>query len=267
MQLDAILATLSLGPVGISDGLNQTDPNLISQSFMSPTDGTLLRPSRPLSWVDSVFYNRSFVNPNTVLDIRSTHALVPAARGNDPTGPFATSHYVVAWRTTAAAQLQATDLYPAPSTDLALAVRAHVVTPAGAAQYAGCTDGQPASPSCVTILPAGAQPSIPATGGNPDDQSLTVVYEPLSNGAWFLGELSKFVHVSPQRFEYILAGSTAEQYAAEDGVGVQPGPAGLIVGVKGTAGQSVTLVAIDATQTTRVVTVVIPESGFLDVGM
>ena len=45
-------ATLSMGPVGISDGLGETDAALISQAFMSKTDSTLLRPSRPLSTVD-----------------------------------------------------------------------------------------------------------------------------------------------------------------------------------------------------------------------
>jgi hypothetical protein len=49
VELDSILATLSLGPVGISDGLNETDASLIGQAFMSATDSTLLRPSRPLS--------------------------------------------------------------------------------------------------------------------------------------------------------------------------------------------------------------------------
>merc|ERR1719230_1139049 len=58
VDLDSILATLSLGPVGISDGLNMTDAGLISQAFMSATDSTLLRPSRPLSTVDAVFTNK-----------------------------------------------------------------------------------------------------------------------------------------------------------------------------------------------------------------
>lgn len=88
VQLDAILATLSLGPVGISDGLNLTDAGLISQSFRSSTDSTLLRPSRPLSTVDAVFTNKSLSgdsDPNIAItssasgknDIRSTHAALP----------------------------------------------------------------------------------------------------------------------------------------------------------------------------------------------
>merc|ERR1719353_154979 len=59
VALDAILATLSLGPVGISDALNHTDVGLISQAFRSASDATLLRPSRPLSTLDSVWTNIS----------------------------------------------------------------------------------------------------------------------------------------------------------------------------------------------------------------
>merc|ERR1712196_639114 len=102
---------------------------------------------------------------------------------------------------------------------------------AGAAQLAGCEDGQPASPSCISILPAGAMPSLPAVGGTIANYSLTVVYEPTGNGAYFLGELAKFVHVSPQRFAYVLVKGS--------------GPCGLTAGVKGASGEHVTLVAVD----------------------
>ena len=206
VQLDSILATLSLGPVGISDGLNETDAGLISQAFKSATDSTLLRPSRPLSTVDAVFTNKSLHaaaaaaaatgggavvevevdckttgNPSSGPDIRSTHAAL--ADGGSPI-----SHYVLAWMTTSAATLQSTDLYPAPAAGTKLAVRQHVVAPYGAGQYAGCVDGKPASSGCITVLPAGTMPTIASVGGAITDYSLTVVYEPLSNGAYFLGE-------------------------------------------------------------------------------
>jgi hypothetical protein len=58
--LDAALATLSLGPVGISDGLGGTNVSLIAQAFRCANDSTLLRPSRPMSWVVSVFVNLTF---------------------------------------------------------------------------------------------------------------------------------------------------------------------------------------------------------------
>jgi hypothetical protein len=110
-------------------------------------------------------------------DIRATHAALG--------GGGAKSHYVLAWRTTTEVTLQATDLYPAPPENAKLAVRKHIVEPAGDAQWAGCEDGKPAS-DCVTILAAGAKPTIGAVGGAIQNYSLTVVYEPQSNGEFVL---------------------------------------------------------------------------------
>jgi hypothetical protein len=99
VRLDAVLATMSLGPVGISDALNYTDVGLISQSFLSSADGTLLRPSRPLSWVDSFIANKSVgAGAAAQQDVRSTHAAVPLARGGAADAPVTNSHYVVACR-------------------------------------------------------------------------------------------------------------------------------------------------------------------------
>ena len=39
--------------------------------------------------------------------------------------------------------------------------------------------------------------------GNITKFTYIVIYEPASNGAYFLGELDKFVHVSPQRFDSV----------------------------------------------------------------
>ena len=245
--LDAILATLSLGPVGISDGLNQTDVGLIGQAFRGPRDATLLRPSRPLSTVDACFANQSAgarpggYDPQAGPDVRGTHAALPGG------GP--TSHYVVAWMTTRDVTLQRFDLYPPPPPSARLAVRRHVVAPAGAAQRSGCVDGHAASPGCVEVLPAGARPTIPAVGGSIEDFSLTAVYEPAANGAYFLGELTKFVHVSPQRFARVGVGGS--------------GPCGLTVRVLGSAGggDRVTLVAVDPKGIARIRAVAVPASG------
>jgi len=260
VQLDCILSTLSLGPVGISDGINQTDVALISQAYLSATDGTLLRPNRPVSWVDSVFVNRSLAggNMSAAQDIRSTHASVPTQRGGSPTAPVHNSHYVLSWETAYDVTLGPTDLYPAVNPANSLAVRSHFLT--GDA-YQGCSNNSAAVPNCVTILPAGVMPTIPATGTDISNANLTVVYEPLSNGAYFLGELNKFVHVSSQRFDYILVGGDNTKNT------VPPGPSGIVVGVKGTPGQSLTLVAIDPNQIVHTVTSIIPESGFMDVGL
>ena len=96
-----------------------------------------------------------------------------------------------------------------------------------------CVDGQPAAPACITVLEPGELPTIAAVGSVITNYSYSVVYEPLSNGAYFLGELQKFVHVSPQRF---------------DSLKVQNGlssPCGFSVQVHGTSGEALTLVGVD----------------------
>ena len=242
VALDAVLATLSLGPVGISDGLAQTDVALISQAFRCATDSTLLRPSRPLSTVDSVFANRSAGRPSA--DVRATHSRVGEA----------TTHHLVAWRTTAPVALQPTDLYPAPSmAGERLAVRRHQPTAGDDARFRGCEDGQPAGPSCVHVLPRGALPLLPATGGGDADFSLTAVYESLSNGAFFLGELNKFVPTAPQRFEAV--------HVAHDVAAGGRGACGIALVVKGAVDEVVRVAAVDPSGRVHLKSVTIPSVG------
>ena len=128
--------------------------------------------------------------------------------------------------------------------------------PAGIAQLAGCVDGHAAVPACIDVLPAGALPVLPAVATSP--RNITAfgywaVYEPCANGAYFLGELEKFVHVAPQRFERVaVAGSRA---------------CGLTVTLKGTAGEKVRLVAVDPTGIAHVAVSEIPSGGRVDVVM
>jgi hypothetical protein len=256
VELDCVLATLSLGPVGISDGLGQVGVDLVSQAFMSPVDSTLLRPDRPLSWVDSYFFNTSGVGGSgAALDVRSTHSFVSSTRGNSNSAVPVITHYVVAWRTPTDATLGRTDLYPAPPTGAVLAQRTHILSPAGASQQSGCIDGQPAAGACVTFTQA---PVIAATGTDLSNFSLTVISTPIQTEkgvVYFLGELNKFTHASSQRFEYVIVDT------------VNGGRAGLIAGVRGSAGTNITVTAIDALGVASVQTVLFPTSGFVDLAL
>jgi hypothetical protein len=248
--LDAVLAVLSLGPVGISDAYNWTDVGLIGQGFRTHNDGTLLRPSRPLSSVDSLLANSTHKGRPTY-NLRSTHSEIQVATmdnnssssssssssGGSGSGSSSTdgapmsmvnTHYVVSWGSQPATSLGEGDLYPAPS-HVTLASRAHVFEP-GQGQTAGCTDGAHVSDGgCIILLTAGVAPTIPATKGA--EVSLLSFYEPLPNGAYLLGELSKFVHVSPQRFADIALGGD--------------GPCGFSVRVLGAADEAILVWAVD----------------------
>lgn len=252
VQLDSILATLSLGPVGISDGLNQTDVGLIGQAFRNSKDSTLLRPSRPLSTLDSLWVNSSkmglgsdvanSVKSGDLQDVRGTHASL--GEGNGPV-----SWYLISWMTTQDVTLQATDLYPSPNGGK-LAVRKHIVEPYGDAQFAGCEDGKPAFPNCAEQLGQGEMPVVPPAASKKLDITAFgywSVYEPASNGAYFLGELNKFVHVSPQRFSKVEVKGN--------------GPCGLTVSLVGTPDEKIKLVGVTPSGNARVVTVTIPAQG------
>jgi|EP01043_Picozoa_sp_COSAG02_P011249 hypothetical protein len=151
--------------------------------------------------------------------------------------------------TTEDVTLQATDLYPAPKADTKLAVREHYTH---GKQSDGCEDGKPAL-HCVEMLAAGQMPSLPPAGGNISDFVYISVYEPASNGAYFLGELDKFVHVSPQRFDSVLVKGS--------------GPCGLTVSVKGTSGDSIDLPCIDAKGIVHVKSASISAAGSVDVAI
>lgn len=246
VQLDAVLATLSLGPVGISDGLGQVGVALIQQSFRSANDSTLLRPSRPLSWTDGYLLNQTYGRPAE--DVRSTHAAV-----SDSNGGSHNSHVLVAWATGSDAAVQVSELYPAPDSSAILAVREHVLSPVGPAQSAGCTAGASAVPSCIQLVQVGDAIVVPATGTNISSVSVFAVYEPLSNGAYFLGELNKFVHVSPQRFDSVAVGGNAA--------------AGISSTLRGTPGEMVTVFAVGADGIVRSTDAVIGSDGAVTINL
>ena len=222
VQLDVTLAVLSLGPVGISDGLGQTDVELISMTYMSSIDGTLLRPSRPLSFVDSVYYNRTVAAGGHLPwnDVRSTHAAVPSEVNGK--NFLQISHYVVVWRTTTPTTLAATDLFPLPRPDTKLAFRQITFPPRSSG---------PINLSSFTIAPLEEGGIVlPATGGDVSNFSAWAIYEPLPNGVYFLGETDKIVSASPQRFLFVRVSSTVGK--------------SVICGVRGSPGQTLTLRAL-----------------------
>jgi hypothetical protein len=66
-------------------------------------------------------------------------------------------------------------------------------------------------------------------------------------------QLEKFVHVSPQRFSGISVKGS--------------GPCGITVGVKGTSGEKINLVAVDAKGNTHITVATIPAAGSVEVAL
>lgn len=226
-----------------------TDTGLISQAYRSSSDGMLLRPSRPLSAVDSAFLNVTASGPCTgaacnVSSVRGTHSAVPVLAHNNSAVHMLITHYIVSWGTRPATTLQSTDLYPSPRGNVSLGMREHIFDPS-LGQEAGCVAGRPASHGCISLLDAVAPRIVPETKGG--QVRLTVFYEPLSNGAYLLGELTKFVHVSPQRFGNVQLGGSS--------------PCGFRVEVLGEPREVVKVVAVDGGGIVRVTQVEVANSG------
>ena len=157
------------------------------------------------------------------------------------------------WLTTTPVTLQPTDFYPPPGRTLA--TREHILAPATlAAQQAGCVDGKTTTDgSCIAILQSGVLPTLAPVGNKITDFSLTVVYEAMANGAYFVGELTKFVHVSPQRFESVKVGGQ--------------GPSEITVVMYGSSGDVVSLVSVDAKHVVHVKSVMVPIGGVVTVDL
>ena len=116
----------------------------------------------------------------------------------------------------------------------------------------GCEDGKPAR-NCIQLQGADEPVEMPPVGGAITDYVYIAVYEPASNGAYFLGELNKFVHVSPQRFDSVLVKGG--------------GPCGLTVSAKGTSGTTINVIAVDPKNIVHVANITFPKSGKAEVVM
>merc|ERR1712066_785116 len=128
-ELHVVLALMSTGPVGISDGLGFTNAELAKR--MITADGTLLKPSKPVTSVDSSLAGSSSKPPGYVYSTYSGEKL-----------DTVTAYYFVSFKMQKAWSMGARDFYPPLKSDTTYV---HRTFDAG-----GCASGKPAD-SCVTI--------------------------------------------------------------------------------------------------------------------
>jgi hypothetical protein len=162
--------------------------------------------------------------------------------------------------------------------DVKFGVREHVFEP-GPGQAAGCAAGQPAA-ACLAVLAPGAPRVVKATAGG--EVALTVLHEPLPGGAYLLGELSKFVHTSPQRFAGIVLGGSSPCGFRCDDCRLGPGTiillpsvlaqfmivcSGCSAQVLGAPHEVISVVAVDSTNTVRVSNITILANGTATVAL
>jgi hypothetical protein len=207
-ELHVVLALMSNGPVGISDAIGKTNATLLKRIITM--DGTLLKPSKPLTSIDSTFLDVS----------RPILASSSAASGDNDGGyvygtyGLGFSWYFVSFLLTQAFHIKLRDFWPQVS-------REQPVPYTFAYRHFGdgveCVNGKDAvSSGCVTIVSVDSvedssrivfvAPPAPSLddGGRGYPPTVTAVWQPCPKSGWImLGELDKYVSVSPVRFRYV----------------------------------------------------------------
>ena len=250
VELDLFVATLSSGPVGFGDGINDTNRTLLMSCCAE--DGKILRADTASTPIDATWAQSP------------THKL-PAERNGASGKPKATAavwtasttrngsswHFVTAIDVPTSFVLQPPDLWPVP-TQPVLHRRWHALE---------CVDGQAASlcgvqlglPDVSTGIPINrcqnkTQDNRTCTWRGAHNWELTAVVPVTRSGMALLGELNKVVSISSARFGSVVT--------LRDG---------LRVTVRGTPGEKVELTfvvgAFTPQPTIRVASVTIQASG------
>ena len=182
-EADLVAAVLSMGPVGLADKLNTTNSTLAAAACAR--DGTLLQPSRPATPLDaSLDRARPLGDGGSAM---ATHY--------GPTGD-ARWHVVVATGT-ASVPVHPAELWPAPLAGSDM-VWWHATGHPGAA--GACHAGAPVV-GCLHTF----SPSSPLVANAAADAVELFHAAPVINGWVLLGEPSKVVPVSAQRFDSVVA--------------------------------------------------------------
>ena len=205
-ELHAIIAIMSMGPVAFSDAINHTDAELILRTCRS--DGVLLQPSKPLTTMDSHLEQR--------------WRILHSYSGQSVSHVWA--YYIVAHRLSdlpgGKISVDMNELWPRPRPDS----NWFLVWNGGNHGSTCTTDGAPAS-SCGQFVATNSTITISTLSD--DFQAIRINVFPVcppqqgASDSWvLLGELSKFVSLSPSRFGDIeclgSSGLVFKVYGAKD---------------------------------------------------
>ena len=262
--LHVVIALMSTGPVGISDMIGGTNVTLIQRTIAK--DGTLLKPAKPLSSIDSALAagrgtsndDRTTVATGVAVSaavaaapqgqVYSTYtaaqgepsAVVPGSPGSaNWTKPAASSWIFVSFLMKSPFSIGPRDYFPPLRTGQKLVHREFGLGK-------GCANGSPAS-TCVStssvVAPLSDMSNV--TGGTDFAPAVTTVWpaDACASGYVFLGDLTKYVAASSLRFSHVTCTAT-----------------GLTATVHGTSGESVPVTVL-AKETVLVKVVDIPASG------
>mmetsp|Transcript_10641 Transcript_10641/g.15869 ORF Transcript_10641/g.15869 Transcript_10641/m.15869 type:complete len:561 (+) Transcript_10641:185-1867(+) len=192
VSLHVILALMSSGPMGISDLNGKTNTTLLKHAITE--DGHLLKPLKPITSIDSMMRSEKYRPKGYIM-------------GTYSTGP---SWYFVSFKLQNAFNVSLADFYPSPD------VKTRILVSRIFDSGFGCKNGSivQSGSTCVNRVTEVQKSNIifrapmssfqNVTGGTDFHPVLTTVWKVCELSGWvFMGELHKFVAVSPRRFEYV----------------------------------------------------------------
>ena len=211
-ELDVFLATLSTGPVGFGDGVNDTNTTLLMRCCAA--DGKILKPSVAITPIDATWTQASASRKTPSIPKGPECLTGCAASASVWTAHSVVNgsywHYAMAIDVPTSFQLVGTDLWPAvPSSSGG-------VEGGGAVMHRrwhapACNDGMQASacgvvgglPDVKTGIPAASSP----IGAHNWELTTIITAVNGAGGIALLGELGKVVSVSASRFISVVPGA------------------------------------------------------------
>ena len=217
-ELHVVLAGMSTGPVGISDSIGNTNATLLKRLIMK--DGTLLKPRKAITAVDSTFLEES--SPILALGTADEGQAGGFVYGTAGVGA---SWHFVSFLLPKAYNVKLRDFWPPPHSNhdsgrMMFAYRSF-------GEGLGCQEGKDAlSSGCVQFATVESDPSS-AIFEVPEAETSTItpgqlLYTPTVTSVWqscpesrwiLLGELNKYVHLSPQRFQFLECTRTGVSFS------------------------------------------------------
>eukprot|EP00937_MAST-01D_sp_MAST-1D-sp2_P001458 g1458.t1 len=238
-ELNALVATLSTGPVSLADKPGATNATIVRRCVRQ--DGRILQPDKPATTVDSLLALEQAPVPATPAMISAAStvlapgapapALAAAAAGSSSTGggarPF-TWHYVLSVDAVAPGgyALSANDLFPRPAAGDTFVAHQWFARSGHAAT--ACVNGTRALASgCIAaVVPsAGRVPALrntrPLMVANDTHVFDLLVLAPVAPNGWaLLGEVGAYVRVSRDRFDAVafpVAGGVRAEISGSEG--------------------------------------------------
>ena len=221
-ELHVILALMSTGPVGVSDGIGMSNVSLLQRTIA--VDGTLLKPSRPITEIDSVMALGTAHPKGYVL---GTHT---AASSGSHAHVFVSFKIKQSWNVTAA------DFYPRLASERVVHRRFDGAECTNQSDTAKCVQtvevgaaaAAAAAAAAVAVAVGGggqlAVFAVPAfsrvENGSDFAPAVTTVWPVCEeSGVALLGELRKYVATSEVRFSGVACTATGVDFVLHGAAG------------------------------------------------